>query len=96
MSMFSVLDCPPPTAPEFGSADFTSLAPGSQVDFSCNRGFEVTGPSSSLCLVTSEWEYPAPTCQRELLFPFFYAKQIVLLSVACEWKVSLKRHFVQF
>ncbi|XP_076439986.1 sushi, von Willebrand factor type A, EGF and pentraxin domain-containing protein 1-like isoform X2 [Babylonia areolata] len=57
-------ECPVPDDVEFGSVNYTTLIPGSEVTYSCQRGFNVAGPSSIVCLVTGEYELPPPSCQR--------------------------------
>ncbi|KAK7100185.1 sushi, von Willebrand factor type A, EGF and pentraxin domain-containing protein 1-like isoform X2 [Littorina saxatilis] len=57
-------ECQVPDDIEFGSVDYPSLTPGSEITFSCMRGFNVAGPATTVCLITGEYELPAPRCQR--------------------------------
>ncbi|KAL8570681.1 hypothetical protein ACOMHN_039116 [Nucella lapillus] len=57
-------ECPVPPDVEFGTVTYESLTPGSEVTYSCQRGFNVAGPPSTICLVTTEYELAPPSCQR--------------------------------
>lgn len=57
-------DCPVPISIDSGSVKYNGLSAGSAAEYTCERGFQLTGRNEFLCLVTGEWEGNAPSCAR--------------------------------
>ena len=66
-----VADCGLLTAPEYGFVDhlktvsvYGSVIFTATAEFSCQRGFALSGESELLCLETGLWSSPIPECRK--------------------------------
>lgn len=62
-SSFS-LDCPIPSKPLYSTVKYAGTKNNDTVSYTCPRGYDLDGPSSRRCLVTSQWEQVEPVCLR--------------------------------
>ncbi|XP_043860553.1 P-selectin [Dromiciops gliroides] len=71
------IKCPVLDAPEWGSRECSynqgNSRDGSICHFTCDKGFELKGSDSLLCLTSGKWTAPPPTCEAvkcpELILP---------------------------
>ncbi|XP_060566363.1 sushi, von Willebrand factor type A, EGF and pentraxin domain-containing protein 1-like isoform X2 [Ruditapes philippinarum] len=54
--------CPQLDDIDNGIVTYTDITPGSEASYSCNRGHDLTGRRTRLCIVTGEWEGNDPVC----------------------------------
>ncbi|XP_064626004.1 sushi, von Willebrand factor type A, EGF and pentraxin domain-containing protein 1-like [Lineus longissimus] len=55
---------PPARLVDFGEIKGTNFSYGSVVEYSCNRGYFIDGPSVRMCAADGRWDIPEPRCQR--------------------------------
>lgn len=55
--------CVVPEAPENGDVRVTGVTVSSTATYSCNRGFQLTGNGTRICLHSGEWSEEPSTCQ---------------------------------
>ena len=58
-----LVDCGTPESLENGKAQYQSTTVGSQVTWSCNQGYTLVGPRTSVCGGDSTWSPAVPRCQ---------------------------------
>lgn len=58
----SEISCGPPEQIDNGSTVGKAFLYGDEVQYSCNQGFELQGPSRRICHVDKKWSPLAPTC----------------------------------
>ena len=63
--MPSEIDCGPLSNPVNGKVAFTKTTVSSVANYSCDSGFNLTGPSSRMCEVNAFWSGGAPICECE-------------------------------
>nr|XP_045229548.1 sushi, von Willebrand factor type A, EGF and pentraxin domain-containing protein 1 [Macaca fascicularis] len=56
------IECLKPKEILNGKFSYTNLHYGQTVTYSCNRGFQLEGPSVLTCLETGDWDVDAPSC----------------------------------
>ncbi|XP_063401402.1 sushi, von Willebrand factor type A, EGF and pentraxin domain-containing protein 1-like [Mytilus trossulus] len=57
-------DCPIPSKPLYSTVKYAGTKNNDTVSYTCPRGYDLDGPSSRRCLVTSQWEKVEPVCLR--------------------------------
>ncbi|NXO38057.1 SVEP1 protein, partial [Locustella ochotensis] len=55
--------CHNPGNPEHGHLYGDTYSVGSQVTFSCDEGFQLTGATKLTCMESGEWNHPIPYCE---------------------------------
>ncbi|KAJ7408534.1 hypothetical protein BTVI_59212 [Pitangus sulphuratus] len=55
--------CHNPGNPEHGRLNGDTHSVGSEVTFSCEEGFQLTGVAKLTCLESGEWSHPIPYCE---------------------------------
>ncbi|KAK2514926.1 Svep1 [Columba guinea] len=55
--------CRNPGSPEHGHLYGNTYSVGSEVTFSCEEGFQLTGMTTLTCMESGEWSHPIPYCE---------------------------------
>uniref|UniRef100_A0A8C8AQF1 Sushi, von Willebrand factor type A, EGF and pentraxin domain-containing protein 1 n=1 Tax=Otus sunia TaxID=257818 RepID=A0A8C8AQF1_9STRI len=55
--------CRNPGSPEHGHLYGDTYSVGSEVTFSCEEGFQLTGVTKLTCMESGEWSFPIPYCE---------------------------------
>ncbi|KAG8130469.1 hypothetical protein E2320_017145, partial [Naja naja] len=55
--------CKHPGDPEHGRSHGVSYTVGSEIRFSCEKGYQLKGVSQVTCLESGEWSHPIPFCE---------------------------------
>ena len=59
-------DCELPGDPKHGKAHVSGTTQGSQVNYTCDRGYRINGTSSRTCGPDGTWGGREPTCEGQL------------------------------
>lgn len=57
------MKCRNPGIPEHGHLFGDTYSVGSEVRFSCEEGFQLTGVTKLTCMESGEWSHPIPYCE---------------------------------
>lgn len=57
------MKCPNPGNPEHGHLYGDTYGVGSEVTFSCEKGFQLSGVTKLTCMESGEWSHPIPYCE---------------------------------
>ena len=76
--------CPPLAAPENGKVEVSGQTRGSNATYSCNIGFELSGPETVQCTDEFLWSSDPPTCIGEVLMHLLLYSHNALVHVPLE------------
>lgn len=61
--MVTAVQCPPPEAPKYGKAVYTSCSYNSIVSYECKYGYTLVGESTRRCGADKKWTGAMPVCK---------------------------------
>lgn len=64
--MVTAVQCPPPEAPKYGKAIYTSCSYNSIVSYECKYGYTLVGESTRRCGADKKWTGAMPVCKGML------------------------------
>lgn len=62
-TVVTAVQCPPPEAPKYGKAVYTSCSYNSIVSYECKYGYTLVGESTRRCGADKKWTGSMPVCK---------------------------------
>ena len=68
ITFFLARSCGDPGSPENGQKNGLLFQFGHSVQFTCNKGYILDGPSNRACRANQTWDKTQPSCKRKEYF----------------------------